>query len=273
MISRQPPAQNAQNPRNPQASWRARLPVVRPRWVYVFLVINVILFGAMELTGGSENSDTLIRFGANYAPLVRSGEYWRLLTANFLHIGLLHLLVNSYALYILGVEVEALFGHQRFIVIYLLTGISGAIFSFMITQGLSAGASTSLFGLFGALVVFFYKQRRLLGNFGQQRLISLGLTLLINVIIGLTPGSHIDIWGHFGGFLGGLILGWFLCPQYELVNPFTNAFAPALSSRNKPELSNGEVMDTNSLAKQSFSVGMFALGLIVLTIIARLLQS
>jgi rhomboid protease GluP len=244
---------------------------VKPRWVYVFLVINVVVYVAMELTGGSQNSDNLIRFGANYAPLVTRGEYWRLLTANFLHIGLLHLLVNSYALYILGVEVEALFGHQRFIVIYLLTGISGAIFSYMITQGLSAGASTSLFGLFGALVVFFYKQRKLLGDFGQQRLISLGLTLLINIIIGLNPGSHIDIWGHVGGFLGGLILGWFLCPQYALVNPFQNAFAPALS--NKPELANAEVMDTNSLAKQSFSVGLFSLGLVALAIIARLLQS
>src|SRR6266542_34617 len=153
MIPRQPSAQNPQNPRTQQTTWRARLPIVKPRWVYVFLAINIILFLAMELTGGSENSENLIRFGANYAPLVRNGEYWRLLTANFLHIGLLHLLVNSYALYILGIEVEALFGHQRFIVIYLLSGISGSVFSFMITQGLSAGASTSLFGLFGALVV------------------------------------------------------------------------------------------------------------------------
>src|SRR6266545_1171040 len=111
MTPRQPSAQN----RNPQASWRARLPIVKPQWVYVFPAINVIVFVALEVTGGSENSNNLIRFGANYAPLVANGQYWRLLTANFLHIGLLHLLVNSYALYILGVEVEALFGHQRFI--------------------------------------------------------------------------------------------------------------------------------------------------------------
>src|SRR5262245_58707271 len=162
----------------PQRTQRVRLPMVRPRWTYVFLAINVLLFVAMELTGGSENTATLIAFGANYAPAVAAGEYWRLITANFLHIGLLHLLVNSSALYILGGEVEALFGHSRFIVIYLLTGVSGSIFSFMLTQGLSVGASTSLFGLFGALAVFFYKQRQLLGNFGQQRLISLGVILL-----------------------------------------------------------------------------------------------
>ena len=245
--------------------------MVRPRWAYVFLAINVLLFFAMELTGGSENSRTLISFGANFAPAVAAGEYWRLLTANFLHIGLLHLVVNSYALYILGAEVEALFGHPRFIVIYLLSGVSGAIFSFMLTQGLSAGASTSLFGLFGALAIYFYKQRRLLGDFGQQRLISLGITLLINVVIGLSPGSRIDNWGHVGGLIGGAILGWFLCPHYELVNPFAEAFAPAL--KDKPELSNGEVMDTNSLAKQGMTVSLFTLGLVALTIIARLVQS
>jgi rhomboid protease GluP len=245
---------------------------VRPRWVYVFLAINVMLFIAMELTGGSQNALNLIRFGANEASRVAAGEYWRLLTANFLHIGILHLLVNSYALYALGSEVEALFGHQRFIVIYLLTGISGAICSFMLTQGLSAGASTSLFGLFGALAVFFYKQRPLLGDFGQQRLISLGLTLLINVIIGLSPGSRIDNWGHLGGLMGGAILGWYLCPQYERVNPFADAFAPVLQ-KSRPELTNGEIMDTNSLAKQTVSVSLFSLGLVVLTVIARLMQS
>jgi membrane associated rhomboid family serine protease len=268
------------NPVNPDpaaapsgpATGRARLPLVRPRWVFVFLAINIILFVAMEVAGGSQRGAVLIAFGANFAPKVLQGEYWRLLTANFLHIGVLHLVVNSYALYILGQEVEAVFGHQRFIALYLLTGISGSVLSFMITHGLSAGASTSLFGLFGALVVFFYKQRALLGDFGRQRLISLGFTLVINIFISLSPG--IDMWGHVGGFLGGLILAWFLCPQYALINPFDNAFSPATAlNRPRPELSNGEVMDTNSLAKQSFPVGLFALGLVALTLIARYLLS
>jgi rhomboid protease GluP len=258
--------------RSSPISFRVRLPTARPRWMYVFLAINIILFLGMEFTGGSENSANLVRFGANYAPLVNAGEYWRLLTANFLHIGVLHLLVNSYALYLLGMEVEALFGHSRFTVIYLLSGISGSVFSFMLTQGLSAGASTSLFGLFGALAVFFYKQRKLLGDIGQQRLISLGLTLAINVVIGLSPGSRIDNWGHLGGLIGGAVLAWFLCPQYALVKPFASAFAPA-TGEPAPELSNGELMDTNSLAKQAFSVALFALGLVALVIVAHLLQT
>ena len=267
-----PPTSTPATPPNPQPPQRrVRLPTVRPLWTYIFLGLIVLVYIAEELTGGSTNSQNLIRFGANYAPYVAQGQYWRLLTANFLHIGILHIALNAYALYILGMQVEALFGHSRFIVIYLLAGISGAVFSFMMTQGLSAGASTSLFGLFGALAVFFYKQRTLLGDMGRQRLISLGLTLLLNVVIGLSPGSGIDNWGHFGGAIGGAILGWFLCPSYTRMDPWLNAFTPAISGA-KPELSNDQIVDSNSLAKQSLPVGMFALGLVVLTIIARTLQ-
>jgi len=259
------------NPIPTPAPRRVRLPTVRPRWVYVFLALNVLMFIVLELNGGSTNAMTLIRFGANEASLVSAGQYWRLFTANFLHIGVMHLVVNTYALYALGSEVETLFGHSRFIVIYLLTGISGAIFSFMFTQGLSAGASTSLFGLFGALAVFFYRQRGLLGNYGQQRLVNLGVVLLVNVMIGFSPNSQIDNWGHLGGLIGGAILGWFLCPRYQVVNPFERALTPEVQQL-KPELFNGEVMDTNSLSKQMFTVGLFAGGLILLTLVARLAQ-
>ena len=180
------------------------------------------MFVGLTVTGGSENSTNLIRWGANFAPLVHAGEYWRLITANFLHIGIIHIAFNSYALYALGAQAEALYGPRRYIAIYLLTGISGAIFSYMFTQGLSAGASTSLFGLFGALVVFFYKQRKVLGAMGQQQLVSLAITLGANVLLSLT-NPRIDNWGHVGGFLGGLILAWFLCPTYDRVNPFAQA--------------------------------------------------
>jgi rhomboid protease GluP len=250
---------------------RLRLPIVPPIWTYVFLGIIGAVFLLLTVTGGSESSQNLIRFGANYAPSVAKGEYWRLLTANFLHIGILHLLVNGYALYALGREVEGLFGYQRFIAIYLLSGITGAIASFMLTQGLSAGASTSLFGLFGALAVFFYRQRKLLGNFGQQRLIGLGLTLAINVAIGLQPGSRIDNFGHLGGVIGGAILAWFLCPRYTLVGSYYNTSSPTYLGA-QPMPVRGTIVDTNSLRLQSFSVGLFSLGLVALTVLAQILQ-
>jgi len=247
-----------------------RLPLARPRWTYIFLAINLIVFVGLTITGGSENSTNLIRWGANFAPLVHAGEYWRLITANFLHIGIIHIAFNSYALYALGAQAESLYGPRRYIAIYLLSGISGAIFSYMFTQGLSAGASTSLFGLFGALVVFFYKQRKVLGAMGQQQLVSLAITLAANVLLSVT-NPRIDNWGHVGGFIGGLVLAWFLCPTYDRVNPFAHAFEPVKSSQ-PPELNNGEIMDTNSLYKQRFVVIGFALGLVVLTAAATLMQ-
>jgi rhomboid protease GluP len=265
-----PPAAPTPTPGPPAP--RLRLPLARPRWVYVFLAINIVMFAALELTGGSTNAGNLVRFGANFAPLVAEGQVWRLVTANFLHIGILHVVVNAYALYTLGMEAEALFGHPRFIVLYLLSGVSGAIFSYMLTQGLSAGASTALFGLFGALTVFFYRQRGLLGNLGQQRLINLGMVLVVNVVIGFSPGSNIDNWGHLGGLLGGAVLGWILCPRYVLVGPRAPSPWP-LDAGGSPELSNARVVDTNSLARQTPLVVAFVGGLVILTVIARLMQS
>jgi rhomboid protease GluP len=273
------------NPRpqytSPQPALPGPIPLARPRWTYIFIAINVIVFAAMVvdgflqgglgiavLTGGRGISSILIDFGANFAPLVASGQFWRLFTANFIHIGILHLLFNMYALFQLGIQVEATYGPRRFIVIYLLSGVSGAVFSYMFTRGLSAGASTSIFGLFGALVVYFYKHRELFGRMGQQQLINLGVILLINVIYGLSPGASVDNWGHAGGFIGGVILAWFLCPRYEPVNPFASAFEPALPANRKPELSNGVVMDANSLSQQLFVVASFIVGLIVLTLAA-----
>lgn len=259
----------------------APVPTAKPRWTYVFIAINAIIFVAMVLVGAvqgglgmavfmgrPEASGILIDFGANFAPLVASGEFWRLFTANFIHIGIVHLLFNLYALYALGQQAEALYGHPRFITIYLLSGISGAVFSYVFTRGLSAGASTSLFGLFGALVVYFYKHREWLGSVGRQQLINLGVILFINVLIGVAPGSSIDNWGHAGGFFGGVILAWFLCPRYEPVDPFRRAFEPAASQERRPELSNGVVMDANSLGRQAFPVALFAAGLVVLTLVA-----
>ncbi len=245
------------------------IPTVRPRWTYVFLVINIILFAATTLTGG--NNSNIWLAGANIADLVASGEYWRLFTANFLHASVLHIAFNAYALYSLGSQVESLHGYPRFITIYLLSGISGAVFSYMFTHSVSVGASTSLFGLFGALVVYFYKHRKLFGAMGQQQLTSLAVTLAINVFLGLSPGSRIDNWGHAGGFIGGVALAWFLCPRYAPVDPFARAFESALPATRRPELVNAYIVDTNSLPQQMFPVTLIAAVLVVLTALVPLM--
>jgi rhomboid protease GluP len=175
----------------------------------------VVVFAAETLLGGSDNPRTLINFGANYGPLVTSGEYWRLFTANFLHIGLLHLFFNLYALYIVGTEVEMFYGPVRFLVIFLLSAVAGAIASYTFTYGLSAGASTGLFGLIGTLVAFFTRNRTVFGEVSRTRLMNLAIVIAINVLYGLSV-PVIDNWGHIGGFIGGLMLGWLLCPFYQV---------------------------------------------------------
>jgi rhomboid protease GluP len=191
------------------------VPRYRPRVTYIMMGILVVVFGLETLAGGSDNPRTLIQLGANFAPLVTVGDYWRLFTANFLHIGLMHLAFNLYALYIVGTEVEMFYGPARFLAIYLLTGLSGAIGSYAFTYGLSAGASTAIMGLIGTLVAFFIRNRDVFGAMSRSRLTNLMIVIAINVFYGMSVGT-IDNFGHLGGFVGGLILGWLLCPFYQV---------------------------------------------------------
>jgi rhomboid protease GluP len=255
----------------PPPLFSASLPVAKPFLTYVFLGLIVVIFILTELTGGSESSTNMLRWGANAAQRVTNGEYWRLFTANFLHFGLLHIMSNAYSLYVLGTQVEALFGPRRFVVLYLLSGVSGALLSYVLTHGFSAGASTSLFGLFGALLVFYYRQREVLGGASRAQLQHLGILLAFNVFLGLTPGSNIDNAGHLGGLIGGAGLAWFLAPTYARTDPVARAFGSVLPTYRKPELANDLITDTNTLAKQAFPVAVFAVGLVALTFAAVVL--
>lgn len=192
-----------------------RLPTYRPRVTYVLIAINIVVFVIETLAGGSESQRVLIQLGANVGPLVTVGEYWRLFTANFLHIGLLHIAFNMYALYIVGTEVEMFYGPWRFLVIYLLSALSGAIASYAFTYGVSAGASTAIFGLIGTLFAFFTRNRDVFGEMSRTRLTNLIVVIVINVFYGLSV-QVIDNWGHIGGFVGGFVLGWLLCPFYQI---------------------------------------------------------
>src|SRR5690606_30425031 len=109
------------------------------------------------------------------------GQYHRLFTAMFLHAGLLHIFFNMYALYLFGSILEPLFGHLRFIIIYLLGGLTGSVlsvvlgdpnppFAQMVFAGASVGASGAVFAIFGAEMVFIYRHRALLGERGRAQL-------------------------------------------------------------------------------------------------------
>jgi membrane associated rhomboid family serine protease len=131
---------------------------------------------------------------------VAGGAYYRLFTAMFLHFGLLHLLVNMWALWVLGRPLEALLGPARFLALYLVSGLGGniAVYLFSSPTGLSAGASTALFGLFAAL--FLVLRRLRLNTTGVI------ITLVINLFITFSI-PQISIAGHLGGLVTGAIVG------------------------------------------------------------------
>lgn len=175
-----------------------------PSITYIIIGICVFLFIMMYIFGnGSESTSTLIKFGANYDLLTKSGEYYRLFTCMFLHIGIWHLLCNMYSLYIIGKEIENLYGKSKYLVIYVLSGLCGSILSLAFSHNtISAGASGAIFGLLGALLYFGYYYRTYLGATIRSSIIPV---IILNLIIGLlTPG--ISNSAHIGGLVGGILV-------------------------------------------------------------------
>lgn len=177
----------------------------KPTVTYLIILINLIVFGLMYVFGnGSENIDTLIKFGANYAPLTKSGEYYRLITSAFLHIGVIHLLCNLYALYVIGPQIEQFFGRVKYILIYLFSAIMGSLFTLVLSgdSTVSAGASGAIFGLFGAILYFGYTYRGYIGNAIISQIVPV---VLLNLFIGLTS-TNIGNAAHIGGLVGGYVM-------------------------------------------------------------------
>ncbi len=175
----------------------------QPIVTYIIMAICIILFILMELSGGSTNSQTLLKYGANLDVLVKNGEYYRLFTCIFLHIGIMHLLCNMYSLYIIGREVENLFGKIKYIIIFILSGIFGSIMSLAFTHNtISAGASGAIFGLLGALLYFGMHYRTYLGEAIKESIIPI---IVVNLIIGFFA-EGIDLAAHIGGLVGGILL-------------------------------------------------------------------
>ncbi|WP_125590341.1 rhomboid family intramembrane serine protease [Companilactobacillus jidongensis] len=178
----------------------------KPYVTWFLLILTLGVFAAETLSGGSQNINILLTFGAKTNDLVQEGQWWRLITPMFVHIGVLHILMNGFSIYYVGQILEPMVGHVRFFVIYILSGIMGnlASFAFGSSNAISAGASTSLFGLFAAFLALavIYKENKFLSELGKS---FLGL-IVINLALDLTM-SGIDIWGHIGGAIGGFLIG------------------------------------------------------------------
>ncbi len=168
----------------------------------IIIAICFLMFFLTYIFGhGSEDINTLLAFGANYAPLVKSGEIWRILTSAFLHAGIFHLIINMYALHILGSQVENFVGKWNFLSIYLISAISGSLMSILFSDFVSVGASGAIFGLSGALLYFGYHYRLYLNDVLKTQILPI---ILINLIIGFMIPA-IDISAHIGGLIGGYL--------------------------------------------------------------------
>src|SRR5213078_1531454 len=179
----------------------------RPMYTYVFFAINIVVFVLMGLAGGSSNEPTLMAFGVKSNAAIAQGQWWRFVTPIFIHIGLLHLFFNSYALWIVGPQVEKSYGGGRFVILYVLTGVAGVYGSYAYHPNtISAGASGAIFGLFGVLLSFGIRYRDSLPPF-VKRAVGTGVlpVIVINLIIGLTI-PEIDNSAHIAGLLTGMAL-------------------------------------------------------------------
>lgn len=170
-----------------------------PMITYWLIAVNVILYVIPVLFG---LYDDLIANYSVWGPAIREGQTYRLLTGVFLHGGIVHLLFNCYALYVIGPQVENFLGRFKFLAIYLVAGISGALFSMIFGNYASVGASGAIFGLMGALVYFGYHYRVYLGNVVKSQIIPL---ILLNLLLGFMM-SGIDNFAHIGGLIGGTLM-------------------------------------------------------------------
>jgi membrane associated rhomboid family serine protease len=192
-----------------------------PRFVtYILIGINVAVYVVLVLLsmnsgqGFGNISDSALRLlGAQDNSLVAHGDYWRIFTAMFLHLSLIHIGLNMLTLFLIGGVVEMVYGKWRYLVIYLGSGIVGGIVFYVVQpDAFAAGASGAIFGVFGALGVFYIMNRQALGRYGAGAITNWLFWLGLNLVFGFSvPG--IGIWDHIGGLVAGMIIAALLMPR------------------------------------------------------------
>jgi rhomboid protease GluP len=262
-----PPPQEPGGPDEPQNQRvMLHIPVVRPYVVYALIAINVLIFFLAFYAFSDIQRLQLYNWGANnQRAVLEFGEYYRLLTAMFLHGSLVHILFNMYALWIIGQTVEGLFGHVRFVLIYFLGGLAGSILSVMLNPAgvTSVGASGAVFAIFGAEMIYLYEHRTLLGAIGRAQLRQLlmiaGINFAYGILTTFSPGGvRIDNWGHVGGFIGGLIMARLIGPIFIV--------------RQHPQVRGALTADDiNPLHRRQQPVLIYVSALLTLLILATLL--
>lgn len=209
-------------------------PTARPAWqpkVTLTLVgLNLAVYVAMGLTGASwfePSTHDAIRWGANFGPLMLSGQWWRLLTCTFVHFGIIHIAFNMWCLWALGRSLELLMGRTVFAITYLVSGLAASLVSLAWDPWrVSAGASGAIFGIAGAFVSYLYLKKTPIDKMVvQKNLKNLGIFIAYNLLYGMRSG--VDNSAHLGGLVGGLILGGVFPPMVRKRAASAAAYQPA----------------------------------------------
>ena len=221
----EPEAQQQRTERESVPTWSRpngmQRQVVRTRFVlsqypslitYSLIAINVVVFAFSSLY------PSLLDAGAQINPLIAQGQYWRLLTAMFLHLNIIHIGFNMLSLFFVGRAVEVFYGKWRYLTIYMLSGIAGGIlyffspYLFHMADNPAVGASGAIFGVFGALGVFYIVNRKSLGAYARGAIGNWVFWIGLNLVFGLT-NADIALTAHIGGLIAGMLIAFIMAPR------------------------------------------------------------
>jgi rhomboid protease GluP len=182
-----------------------------PVGTVAIIAANIVVFGAMVASGVhlvTPTSQSLVEWGADYGPKISAGQWWRLFTSMFLHVGLMHIAMNMWALWMVGRFIERALGTTSYLVVYLLSGWAGSVVSALTKpMAVSAGASGAIFGVFGVMLAFVLRPRQTVPMAALRPLRGSTFSFLaINLVLGISAPA-IDLAAHLGGLASGFVLG------------------------------------------------------------------
>lgn len=187
---------NQEDARKVEKVFKMKFPMI----TYTLIAINILFFIIPVLFGEYNH---VVQLLCTHGPSIRAGQYYRLFTGMFLHDGIMHLALNCYSLYVIGTQMESFLGKIKYLIIYVISGLAGALLSVIFSGNVaSVGASGAIFGLLGSMLYFGYHYRVYLGNVIKSQILPL---ILINLSVGfIIPG--IDNSAHIGGLIGGALI-------------------------------------------------------------------
>jgi len=178
-----------------------------PIVTYTIIGLNILVFFLETISGGSENTDVLLKYGASYAPYIfEKGQWYRIFTAMFVHIGFEHIASNMLCLVAIGQYAENYFGRFKYIIIYIIAGIVGNVLSLFLDMKtgsfpVAAGASGAISGLLGTLLILALDPE-------TRRIFPMYRVLAAIVLVMIPYKEGVDVAAHIGGLLGGLAVGY-----------------------------------------------------------------